>query len=63
MLSAATIIAIIQAFMAIAGDIPELIALGESAIGLLQSGTPPTADQQAAIDAALEAANNALQAS
>lgn len=58
-----TIVAIIEAFMKVAADVPELITLGENTIATLKSGTAPTADQQAAVDAALEAANNALQAS
>jgi hypothetical protein len=62
-MSTATIVAIIQALMGFVGQIPELIAAAETTIGLLQSGAAPTTDQQAQIDAALEAANNALQAS
>jgi hypothetical protein len=57
------IAAIIQALMGFATQVPELVAAGETAIDLLRSGTPPTVDQQAQIDAALEAANAALQAS
>lgn len=41
---------------------PELIAAAQQEIALFSSGTPPTAEQQAAIDAALEAAHAALQA-
>jgi hypothetical protein len=58
-----TIIALIQALIGFAGQVPELIIAGETAISLLQSGAAPTADQQVQIDAALEAANAALQAS
>ena len=58
----ATIIAIIQALAAFAPKIPELIAAVETAIGLLQSGKPPTPAEQAQIDAALDAANKAVQA-
>jgi hypothetical protein len=58
-----TIIALIQALMVFAGEVPELIMAAQTAIGLLQSGDAPTADQQAQVDAALEAANAALQAS
>jgi hypothetical protein len=60
---AATIIAIIQALMGFAGQIPELVNAAATAISLLRSGIAPTAEQQAQIDAALEAANTALQAS
>jgi hypothetical protein len=62
-MSIATIIAIIQALMGFAGQIPELVTAAETAVGLLQSGQAPTAEQQAQIDAALDAANAALQAS
>lgn len=58
-----TIIAIIQALMSFAGQIPELITAGETAVTLLKSGAAPTAEQQATIDAGLKAANDALQAS
>lgn len=58
-----TIIALLNAFIGVVGQIPELVTAGETAIGLIQSGTAPTPEQQAAIDAGLEAANNALQAS
>ena len=58
-----TIIALIQALMVFAGEVPELIMAAQTAIGLLQSGDAPTAGQQAQVDAALEAANAALQAS
>ena len=58
-----TTVAIIQALMGFATQIPELIIAAETAISLLRSGDAPTAEQQAQIDAALEAANAALQAS
>lgn len=56
-----TIIALIQALVAFAPQIPELVTAVETAVGLLNSGAAPTADQQAQIDAGLEAANTALQ--
>jgi hypothetical protein len=62
-MSIATIVAIIQALMGFAGQIPQLVSAAETTIGLLRSGSAPTAEQQAQIDAALEAANIALQAS
>ena len=62
-MSIATIIAIIQALAGFAAQLPELVSAAETTIGLLRSGTAPTAQQQAQIDAALEAANTALQAS
>jgi len=58
-----TIIAIIQALMGFAGQVPELITAAETAMNLLRTGSAPTAEEQAQIDAALEAANTALQAS
>jgi hypothetical protein len=58
-----TIIAIIQALMGFAVQIPELVAACETAVSLLRSGSAPTVTQQAQIDAALEAANTALQGS
>ena len=58
-----TIIAIIQALIGFAGQVPELIAAAQTAVGLLRSGAAPSAEQQAEIDAALEAANTTLQAS
>jgi hypothetical protein len=57
-----TIVALIQALMQFAPQVPELITAAETAISLLKSGTAPTAEQQAAIDAALDAANKAVQA-
>jgi hypothetical protein len=62
-MSPATIIALIQALMAFVGQIPELVGAAEMTIALLRSGSAPTAEQQAQIDAALEVANAALQAS
>ncbi len=62
-MSVETIVAIIQALMAFAVQVPELVSAAETAISLLRSGTAPSAQQQAQIDAALEAANTALQAS
>lgn len=59
----ATIIALIEALAAFAPKIPELVAAVETALGLLRSGQAPTAEQQAAIDAALEKAHAALQGS
>ena len=58
---AATIIALIQALAAFAPQIPEIVSAVETAVGLLKSGKAPTAEQQATIDAALAAANAAVQ--
>jgi hypothetical protein len=63
MISAATIVAILEALMGFVGQIPELVTAVETAIGLVKSGAAPTADEQASIDAGLAAANAALQAS
>jgi hypothetical protein len=59
----ATLIALIQVLTSFAVQMPELVAAAETAIALLRSGAAPSADEQARIDAALEAANSALQAS
>lgn len=40
---------------------PEIIAAAQLAISLIESGQPPSAQQQAQIDAALDAAHAALQ--
>jgi hypothetical protein len=58
-----TIIAIIQALIGFAGQVPELITAAETAMNLLRTGVAPTAEQQAQIDAALQSANAALRAS
>jgi len=58
-----TLIALLQVLTGFAVRMPELVAAAETAIALLRSGGAPTADEQARIDAALEAANTALQAS
>ncbi len=59
----ATLIALIQALTSFAVQMPELVAAAETAIALLRPGGAPTADEQVRIDAAVEAANTALQAS
>jgi hypothetical protein len=41
---------------------PEVVAASQTAVSLLESGTAPTAAQQAQIDAALDTAHAALQA-
>lgn len=59
-----TIIALLQALVAFAGDVPEIVSAVETAVGLLQPGAPTiTAEQQATIDAGVGAAHAALQAS
>lgn len=57
----AAIIAILTAALQLVPQIPELIAGIQTAIDLVTSGTDPTPAQQAAIDAALDAANAKLQ--
>jgi hypothetical protein len=61
-MSTATIIAIVQALLALAPKIPEIIQGVETAIGLLESGAAPTTEQQAQIDALLERCHAELQA-
>ena len=58
----AAVIALIEALAAFAPQIPEIVAAVETATGLLQSGTDPTPEQQATIDAGLDAAHAQLQA-
>lgn len=41
---------------------PQIITAAQTAVSLIESGTAPTADQQAQIDAALDASHAALQA-
>lgn len=57
-----TIIAILNALVQLAPQVPEIIQGVETAVGLLQSGDAPSADQQAQIDALLDKAHAALQA-
>jgi hypothetical protein len=42
--------------------VPQIIAAAQAEVALFNAGTPPTAAQQASIDAALVQANAALQA-
>lgn len=54
------ILQLVSAGIAIA---PQIIAAGKTELDLLRSGAPPPTDaQKAEIDAALDAANTALQA-
>lgn len=46
----------------VAAVLPDLISAGQTEIQLATQGTPPTAAQQAAIDAALDQAHALLQA-
>jgi hypothetical protein len=46
----------------VAAVLPNLIGAAQAEFALFQSGTPPTAAQQASIDAALDQANALLQA-
>ncbi len=52
---------IIPILTAMLTEAPQIVALVEEAWKLLTATTPATVDQQAAIDAALEAAHKALQ--
>ena len=42
--------------------VPEIVAAARAEVDLLNAGSAPTAEQQAAIDAALDQAHAALQA-
>ena len=57
-----SIIALLQALAAFAPRLVEISTAVETAVTLLRSGEAPTAEQMAAIDLALEVANNAVQA-
>lgn len=59
----ASIIAIIEALAAFAPQIPEIVRAVETAVNLLTTGKAPTTEEQASIDAGLESAHAALQAS
>ncbi len=53
---------VLQLIQAGITEIPELISAAQTEVSLFNSQTPPTAEQQAEIDAALEKAHAALQA-
>lgn len=66
MMSAATlalIAEIMQMLMTAAASAPAVIEAANTAVALLRSQTEPTAEQEAQIRLALDAANAALQAS
>ena len=54
---------VLQLVMAGIQVLPGIVSAAQTEIALFKSGTTPTADQQAAIDAALDQAHAALQAS
>lgn len=53
-------IAIIQALIAVAGEIPSLVTAGETVVRLLREGRDPTPAEQAQFDQALRDANDSL---
>lgn len=57
------IILLLQALAALVPQIPEVIRATQTAIGLLQSGEPPTEEHHAIINAGVEAANRHLEGS
>jgi hypothetical protein len=57
----ALIVEMIQAILALAPSIPEVIALGESAIGIVQTGSV-TPEQEASIRAQLDAVKALIDA-
>jgi hypothetical protein len=57
----ALIVEMIQAILALAPSIPEVIALGESAIGIVQTGSV-TPDQEASIRSQLDAVKALIDA-
>jgi hypothetical protein len=60
-MAAALVIEIIQALVALAPQLPEVIALGESAIAIMQTGIVTPA-QEALIRGQLDAAKAAIDA-
>lgn len=57
----ATILAIIEALVQFAPQIPEIITAVETLKTLITENRAPTADEQAAIDAGLDSSHKALQ--
>ena len=57
----ALIVEIIQAMIALAPSVPEIVALGQSAVAIAQAGTV-TPEQEAAIRAQLDAVKAAIDA-
>jgi hypothetical protein len=57
----ALIVEMIQAILALAPSIPEVVALGESAIGIVQTGSV-TPDQEASIRSQLDAVKALIDA-
>ena len=56
------ILAIIEALLQFAPEVPEILASVNTIKTLITENRAPTADEQAAIDAGLDAAHKALQA-
>lgn len=57
----ALIVEILQAIMTLAPQVPEIVALGESAVSIVQSGSV-TPEQEAAIRAQLDAVKAQIDA-
>lgn len=51
---------IIEALVALAGEVPSLVAAGKTVMQLIREGRDPTPAEQAQFDQALEDANNAI---
>jgi hypothetical protein len=51
---------IIQALIALAGEIPSLVKAGQTVMTLIRENRDPTPEEQAQFDQALEDADNAL---
>jgi hypothetical protein len=58
----AAVLELLQVLAALLSNIPEIASGIQTAIDLLTSGSAPTADQQASLDAALATAHAQLQA-
>lgn len=51
---------IIEALIALAGEIPSLVIAGNTVVTLIREGRDPTPEEQAQFDQALEDAMNAM---
>lgn len=58
----ATLVVLLQALASFATEVPALVSGAKLAADLITSGRAPTANEQATIDAALDAAHERLQA-
>lgn len=60
-MTAAMVIALLEALAAIAPQLPEVLKAVSVAVDLMTTGNEPTPEQKAVIDAALDVAHDHLQ--